>query len=233
MGDDGARLVHRRVCGHPRLFWFPAGLHRRGALLRRVRAWCIPRNSPRSSSASPRILLAVCARLRADRSAACGGDPCEWARGSGLQAAAGAVPPGPGPARRPARRGARCGPGSGHRLDPRSRGGADTRPGRATGGHPALGGPARAQPAAATDRIDPERARAARPTASGRGALARCRCASARRRAGAGCAQRLAQRRARARHRLRPGDRGFGLGDPAGNRRHQRACARRHLRKIH
>ena len=60
--------------------------------------------------------------------------------------------------------------------------------------------------------LDPERARAAGPAASGRGALAGCRRAPARRRARAGCAQRLAQRRARARHRLRPGDRGLGLG---------------------
>ena len=65
-----ARLDHRRVRGHPGRFRLPAGLHRRGALLRRVRTWCIPRNSPRSSSAAARVLLAVRARVRADRRAA-------------------------------------------------------------------------------------------------------------------------------------------------------------------
>ena len=175
----------------------------------------------------PRVLLAVRARLRPDRRAARRRDPRERAGGPGLQTAPRAVPPGPGPARRPARRGARRGPRSGHRLDPRGRGGADAWPEAAARGHPALGDPARAQPAAAAVGPDPERARAAGPAASIAGPspdVAAPQPAVAR---AAGRAERLAQRRARARHRLRPGDRGLGLGGAAGHGRDQRACRRR------
>ena len=101
-------------------------------------------------------------------------------------------------------------------------------PGQATAAcrHPALGDPAQAQRGAAALGRDPQRARAARPAAVDHGpspTSPRPSRAIAHRRA---CG-RLAQRRARRRHRLRSGDRGLGLGGCAGHRRDQRARGRR------
>ena len=195
-------------------FRLPAGLHRRGALLRRVRARRIPRHAPRSAAAARGLLLAVRARLRADRRAARRRDPRERAGGPRLQAAPRAVPPGPGPARR------RC---SARRSARRSLWASCGSLAAVAAQTPGQSGAARATSSArrscasstsccrrpgsilnALARLDPlpSIAGPSPDVAAPQPAVAR----------DAGCAQRLAQRRARARHRLRPGDRGLGLG---------------------
>ena len=62
--------INCRVRGGPRLLRLPAGLHRRRAVVRRVRARGIPRHPPGSSAAAAGLRLAVRARVRAGRRAA-------------------------------------------------------------------------------------------------------------------------------------------------------------------
>ena len=87
MAGDTARLDHRRVRGHAGPVRLPAGLHRRRAVVRRVRARCVPRNPAGSSAAPAGILLALRARLRPGRRAARRRDPRERPGGARLQAA--------------------------------------------------------------------------------------------------------------------------------------------------
>ena len=203
MSSDTTRLDHCRVRRPACDLWFQARLHRRGAFLRRVRHWCIPRNTAGSSTAVAGILLRVCARVRLDRRAARRRDPRHRLRGHRAENSARARAARPRASRRFARRVAQCRARAGNRMDTRGGGFASHAHHSTARRHPALGDPARAQPAAASQRTDPWCAREPRPAASGSRSASQRRSAVGADRTRRGRARGLTQRRTSARHRLR------------------------------
>ena len=102
MAGDTAGLAHCRVRGGPRLLRLPAGLHRRRAVLRRLRRGRLPRHPAGSAAAAAGLGLAVRAR-RSAWSARCsaGAILASGLEGVGVQAAPRrSIVPGLGLARR-------------------------------------------------------------------------------------------------------------------------------------